>query len=86
MIRERIKDDLSWQEIREKIVILDMSEKRMFHEFNETASFIWKQIQKNLSETEISRELSKVYAVTEEEALIEIKSFIKELEAKELIS
>ena len=81
-----VRKKLPWQELEEKIVILS-PETRMSHELNETASWIWKELEHESSfktlltglvehfevdDTVASADLAEVLKAMQDIALIEI--------------
>lgn len=55
------------------------------HELNDTAGFIWKQIEKGKNTDEIAEALVNRYDVAPEVAKNDLQIFLQELEEKQLI-
>ena len=75
---------LAWREIQGAVVIIS-PEESVVHELNETASFIWMQLNSAGSPAEIAALLAAEYDVAAEVARADTEEMIAHLEAKRLL-
>ena len=75
---------LAWREIEGKIVIISPNNS-VLHELNETASFVWKQLDGRRSGAEIATSLAAEYDVKPEDALGDIETLVEELASRQLL-
>ncbi len=75
---------LAWREIEGEVVIIS-PEDSVVHELNETASFIWMQVNSSRSPAEIADLLAAEYDVAAEVARADTEELISHLEAKRLL-
>lgn len=68
----------------EDSVLLDIDGKR-YHRMNETASLIWKALEKNASNAEIVDQLMNQFEVTREQAEASVQRFVQDLAARGLV-
>ena len=81
-----IKEDLAWNEISKKVVVLESREQRKFHELNEVASTIWNSLNGQNTVGDILNIVMEEYEVDSVQAKEDIESFLNELKAKDLIN
>jgi hypothetical protein len=65
-------------------ILMDVEGKR-YHRLNETAAFIWKALEENLSDAEITEALVRDFDVTPEMAADSVKRFVDALSQRGLI-
>lgn len=76
---------LAWREIEGEVVIIS-PEESMLHELNQTASFIWKQLDGKRTMEEIARLLAQEFEVPVEQALADTEELVAQLQEKQLLS
>ena len=75
---------LPFQEIQGQAVIVAPA-KRELHEFDETATFLWSVLAKDVTVAELVAALCGEYEVDEATAEKDIREFVATLEQKELV-
>jgi len=75
---------LAWREIDEETVIISPGESVM-HELNDTGSFVWRNIDGQLSAMDLAGLLVEQYDVTQDVALTDTLSLLEELSARKLL-
>lgn len=75
---------LAWRELDGEIVIISPNNS-VLHELNETASFVWKQLDGRRSGAEIATSLAAEYDVKPEDALGDIETLVEELASRQLL-
>lgn len=75
---------LAWRELDGEIVIISPNNS-VLHELNETASFVWKQLDGRRSGAEIATSLAAEYDVKLEDALSDIETLVEELASRQLL-
>jgi hypothetical protein len=65
-------------------ILVDLNTKK-YYQLNETATLIWKGIEKGLPATSIANEIVRDYEVTPEAALQNVEKAVKEFETYKLI-
>jgi hypothetical protein len=65
-------------------VLVDLNTKK-YYQLNETASRIWRGLEKRLPIGDIAKEMSESYEVTLEKALASIETTLRQFEAQKLI-
>ena len=75
---------LAWRELDGEIVIISPNNS-VLHELNETASFVWKQLDGRRSGAEIATSLAVQYDVKAEDALGDIETLVEELASRQLL-
>ncbi|MGH9709737.1 MAG: PqqD family protein [Candidatus Acidiferrales bacterium] len=75
---------LAWREIDGQVVIIS-PEDSMVHELNETASFIWKQVDSRRDAAEIARNVGIEYSVGASEVQEDTERFLSCLAKKGLL-
>jgi hypothetical protein len=66
-------------------VLVDLNAKR-YYTLNETATFVWRGLEKKLSPAEIARELADYYDVTPERAASSVERLLGELATRKLVA
>ncbi len=74
-----------WQEMDDQILVL-MPKKNSVHELNTTASFLWKNINGELSVEDLTNLLIEEFEVGLDIAQKDIQAFITEMKAQGLLS
>ncbi|OQW52853.1 MAG: hypothetical protein A4S09_08390 [Proteobacteria bacterium SG_bin7] len=74
-----------WQEMDDQILVL-MPKQNTVHELNATASFLWKNIDGELSIKDLTDLLVEEFDVTLETAQKDIQDFITEMKTQGLLS
>lgn len=82
--RFKLRKGFIFQEVAEGIVIFDAEESKLYT-FNETASFIFTGIKKGNTEEALIKKLVAEYQIKEEQAIEEVKSFLKHLNKLRII-
>lgn len=72
-------DRVSWSELDEEVVILDLDTSRYLR-LNETGALLWKELQTPATVEQLHHRLLDAYDVDEEEARAGVASFITQLE------
>ena len=75
---------LAWREIDETTVIISPSDSVM-HELNDTASFLWKNIDGYKSASDLAALLSENYEVAPDVALTDTQSLLEEMSSRKLL-
>ena len=65
-------------------ILVDLNTKK-YYQLNETATLIWKGLEKGLGTDEIAGEIVSSYEITPEDARRNVETIIKELDAYKLI-
>ncbi|MCA1613586.1 MAG: PqqD family protein [Acidobacteria bacterium] len=65
-------------------VLVDLNSKR-YYTLNETATLIWRALEKGLSKDEMARQLTEAYDVTPERAAASIESLLASLQSHHLL-
>lgn len=65
-------------------VLVDFNTKK-YYQLNETASLIWRGLEKRLSVSDIANELTERYDVTLDQATSSIETALRHLEAQKLL-
>lgn len=76
--------EVAWKESDGEIVIVAPGQDLM-HELNETASFLWKNIDGRKNAAELAALMAKRYEVTAETALRDTEELLQELRVKKLL-
>lgn len=76
---------ISWTKLEGKTVILDTREGRLFHEFDEVASFLWEALDECKGLEDLVRRLTSEYDIQLEEAERDIETFLLSLREKKLL-
>lgn len=71
----RISPDCIWKEADGRIYILQ-PDREEIHALNETATFIWKLLDKGYAPEDIVRELSSQFDVSEKQARTDVREFL----------
>jgi hypothetical protein len=81
----RLKQGFIIQKQGNKTIIFD-PEKSILHSFNDTASFMFDQLKKNLTDEQIINMIIKKYAISKKEATEDFTEFITQLIKKKIIT
>jgi hypothetical protein len=65
-------------------VLVDLNTKR-YYQLNETASLVWRGLQKGMSICEIAREMTEFYDVTLERATLSVETAVTSFEAQKFL-
>ena len=65
-------------------VLVDLNSKK-YYQLNETASFIWRGVEKRLSSQEIAKELIDQFDVSLERATVSVDQTLQRLRAEKLL-
>ena len=65
-------------------VLVDLNTKK-YYQLNETASLVWRGLQKGLSTGDIAREMTELYHVTLERATLSVETAVTSFEAQKLL-
>ena len=84
MLTPKQAHDIAWNKIGNKIIILELREERLFHELNEAASFLWKQIIADVSFDNIALGLASRFNIPLDEAKHDTQTFLNELQRLKL--
>ncbi len=84
MTKYKINPKIAYRKIKDEIFVVD-TENSYLHKLNETASFIWECIKKEMSDEEIIENLIREFDVEYFEAEKDLKEFLKTLKEKNLI-
>jgi hypothetical protein len=68
-------DELVWRTVDDETVILDLRQSSYFA-LNASAGFLWQQLEKSSSETELVSALVEAYDLDEAAAIIDVREFI----------
>ena len=77
-------DDMSWREIDDEVIVLDLRS-ATYLRLNPSGAFLWRQLDAGTTETELSRLLADRFAVTVEAAHDDVVAFIDSCRKKDLI-
>lgn len=80
------KENLAFKKIGDTTFILELGKKRLFHELNDMASFIWEQLDGTKSEEDIIASVIQSYEVHEEEVRADFKEFVDLLKSNDLLT
>jgi hypothetical protein len=80
----KIKKGIILQKLKGSLVIFD-SEKSLLYNLNETASYIFSQLKRGLSEEEVSDLMSKRYEVAKIQAQNDVKALVVQLLRKKIV-
>lgn len=83
-MKYKINKGLITQKLDDKTVIFD-SEKSILFTFNETASYIFKNLKKGLSDEKIITKIVQRYSVSLEKAKKDLKTLLSDLKKKKII-
>lgn len=84
-MKYKINKGLVTQKINNKTIIFD-AEKSILYTLNETAAFIFLNLKKGLSESEIIQAVVKKYQVKEEKIQKDFLELLSDLKKKKIIS
>lgn len=73
------------QKLDDKTVIFD-GEESVLYTFNESASYIFRELKKETDESIIVQKMTKNYSIKEEKAKQDMKELISDLRKKKIIS
>lgn len=65
-------------------VLVDLNTKK-YYQLNETASLVWRGIEKRIPITSIARELTAIYDVTLDEATSSVENALRSFAARKLL-
>lgn len=68
---------ISWQDFGEGMVVLNPHREKV-HEFNQTAAFLWKQMDQSSSQEELASALSDEFEVDLNTAIRDVSTFIEQ--------
>ena len=66
-------------------ILVDLNTKR-YYQLNETALLIWKNLEKGLPPSKIAAQIVASYDITQDEALRNVETVVKELEDYKLVT
>ena len=75
---------LAWRELDEATVIISPNDSVM-HELNDTASFLWRNIDGHKSAADLAALLAENYEVTPDIALTDTESLLEEMSSRKLL-
>ena len=78
-------DDISWQEVDDAIVVLDLSGSQYFR-LNGTGAFLWTALAEGRERDQLVTELTAEYSVSATQADTDVASFLAQLEAANLLT
>ena len=82
----KISETLSWKNIQGQVLVIDPRGSKQAHELSPMGSFIWCEISKGNSKTEILKKLSQQYTNKEpEEISQDLDQYFNKLESLKLI-
>ena len=70
--------------IEDSLIVLNTKTGR-YLELNESATFIWENIESGYSEEEIALKISKTYDISSESSIESVKKFLREAKEKGII-
>ena len=79
------QNDLSWTDLGDSIVILRDQGEGEFHELNESASILWRTLEKGCHFQDLVSKLTEVYEIGKVDSTIEAEEFLQELLDKNLV-
>ena len=65
-------------------VLVDLNTKK-YYQLNETASLVWRGLEKGMPLTKIAREMTELYDVTLERATLSVATALRSFEAQKLL-
>lgn len=65
-------------------VLVDLNTKK-YYQLNETASLVWRGLEKGLPITSIAQEITELYDVTLERASLSVENAVKNFDAQKLL-
>lgn len=78
-------DEISWQEVDDAIVVLDLSGSQYFR-LNGTGAFLWTALADGRERDQLVSELTSEYSVSQEQADKDVDQFLDQLESANLLT
>jgi hypothetical protein len=78
--------DVAWRSLGDFAVVIELGEKRNFHELNDTAAHIWSLCDGKLSESDIAWNVAVEFDVGPDQAGSEVREFIDTLLGLKLVT
>ena len=86
MVKYSVNKELSWRKLGDHTVILDTTTNKQVHHLNETATFIWEGLTKDLSPNEIAENMQEHFYDCSENILEDIEQIISSFKSKNLLN
>lgn len=77
-------EDLTWQEIDEEVVVLDLKAST-YLKLNGTGALLWKELDRGAELADLVQQLTSTYAVSFEQAREDVVSFLRQLAHAKLL-
>ena|ERR1700730_12521388 len=65
-------------------VLVDLNSKK-YYQLNETASLVWRGLEKRMPVTSIAREMTELYDVTLDQAMCSVETVLRSFDAQKLL-
>ncbi len=72
------------REVQGEIVVVDLNS-GIYHTFNQVGSAIWREIMRGATAASIARTIASTHLVSEQQAAVDIDSFLQELLRRKLV-
>ncbi len=86
MINSIRKSNLVFNRLKDEMIILDFASEKQFHQLNEVGARIWELCDGTNSYQQIEQVLCNEFDIDPQEARLDIKAFIDELQQLQLLN